>query len=337
MEFTHYSIASSAPETIATQSSSLIEQITKADQHQFPDRFKNYNFRDPSTAAEYYSHRTRQLVSQSGDGWHFVFGNGPSEDSVAVAAHQSEWDESHFGKKMASLQFLSVPGQSRDTCAAILREAISILRVDGVEFVSARTGTEFLSAIHACEEVGFRYYETVIWALVPTLGLVDVPGVRLMNPGEIDEVADLAAASQFRGGHFYLDSRFDGKVVNSMYSKWVRTHAGRGDPIAVIDGEKGIAGFFAFALDESLSEYSGYSYAHLQLLALNAEERGRGIGRQLFQGTLTLIASMGVDFIDTGYASRNHKSARLHTISNFHSVYDELTFHLWLSDKNDRN
>lgn len=322
---------SSSFENISGRQELLADILKESSSDGRCDRFRRYPFREGDSRDAYFERKTRDLIGNAEPGWNFTFNDHRTSPTV-IATHSNEWDLEHFDVSMASLQFLvaPLPAAQKDETAEVLVKSLDDLRDSGTQYVSARVAADHLAAIHACEDLGFRYFETVVWAVVATNGLEDVPGIRLMRDDEIDEVAELAAASQFRMGHLYLDERFDSKLVDSMYSKWVRTHAANGRPIAVMDGEDGLAGFFVFALDPMLDKYAGRSFAHLQLLALSPKQRGRGAGQRLFQGTLSLIRSMGVDFIDTGYASRNHKSARLHTISNFFSVYDELTFHLWL-------
>jgi hypothetical protein len=39
---------------------------------------------------------------------------------------------------------------------------------------------------------------------------------------------------------------------------------------------------------------------------------------------------MGGEYVDSGYATKNHASAKLHTENGFYSTYEEVTLHKWL-------
>jgi hypothetical protein len=43
-----------------------------------------------------------------------------------------------------------------------------------------------------------------------------------------------------------------------------------------------------------------------------------------------MMQGMGAEYLDSGYSTRNHPSARLHADAGFRPVYEESTFHLWL-------
>lgn len=307
-----------------------LKLVREAPTQQLLDRFENYHFAAGQSAEKYLRIRTESLLINATDETTFFF-NGRGDDLVLISSHENEWDREHFGFKMASLELIASPGniQKKQTISDVLNECIAHLRDKGVKYVSARVGDR-LAALHTFEDVGFRYFETIIWALTSIQQTDPATRVRLMRPEEEDVVASLAERSQYRRGHLYCDDGFDPAVVDSMYGRWVRTSVAKGDPIAILERDDKIAGFFAFTIDDELSQNSGWRYAHLRLLALDSQFRGRGIGREIFQGTLSLLRGLGIDYVDTGYASRNYISARLHVQTNFMPVYDEVTFHLWL-------
>jgi len=244
----------------------------------------------------------------------------------------SRWDTEHFGFGMA---MISLPLTQTDDCmivAKLLKKCLRELRAMGVRFASARISGDDSESIHAFEQAGFRYYETIIW---PVLRLDGSDGVcstdiRLMIEDDLERVIDIASRHQFKRSHYHADRGFDPKKVDEMHAKWIRTSWQNREPVAVIERESRVAGYFAFRMDNALSSALGYKYARMRSLTLDPIFRGTGLGKRLFGGTISLMRGMGAEMVDSGYASKNHKSARLHVQRGFESVHEEVTLHLWL-------
>ena len=104
----------------------------------------------------------------------------------------------------------------------------------------------------------------------------------------------------------------------------------KGAPLAVIDHDGTPVGFFAFRIDDTLSNALGYTYARMTNLAVDHNFREQGLGSELFAGTMALMKEMGAEYIDSGLATHNKVSDKLHRRYGFKTVYEETTFHLWL-------
>ncbi|MDO9537844.1 MAG: GNAT family N-acetyltransferase [Thermoplasmata archaeon] len=151
-----------------------------------------------------------------------------------------------------------------------------------------------------------------------------------MVDSDFDRVMDIARNNSYPRGHYYCDAGFDNGKVDDMCVKWVSTAFRKGDPVAIIESDGKVAGYFLFQLDDRLSDALGCKYARMRHLALDEKFRGKGLGNRLFGGSISIMKDMGAKYVDSGYASKNHASAKLHTLYSFFSVYDEVTFHLWL-------
>jgi N-acetylglutamate synthase-like GNAT family acetyltransferase len=252
---------------------------------------------------------------------------------VVLAARVSAWDKDHFGFSMGSLRCVVAPEDesSRSVIDSLMSTCIDDLRADGVRFVSARFHGDHMSLTHAAEAAGFRYYESVLWPIRQSRpGWTLEPSVRLMEDRDLEPLMGLAVGNSYVRGHFYCDSGFDHRVVDSMYAKWLETAFRNRQPVTVVDFEGQPVGFFVVAIDEALSQALGVRYGRLQSLVVDGRIRGQGLGATLFAGTLSSLEAAGVEQIDSGYATKNHVSARIHAKNRFFTVYDENTFHLWL-------
>jgi L-amino acid N-acyltransferase YncA len=115
-----------------------------------------------------------------------------------------------------------------------------------------------------------------------------------------------------------------------MYAKWVQTAWKNQDFIGIVEDDGRVAGYFVCKMDQDLSDALGFKYGRMRSLALDGKIRGKGLGIALFEGVMILMKELGAEYIDSGYASKNHVSARLHVKTSFYSVYEEVTFHQWL-------
>lgn len=158
------------------------------------------------------------------------------------------------------------------------------------------------------------------------------PNVRLMKSEELPRVIKLGIDNIYIRGHYHCDKNFDIESVNALYGKLIRSSWTKKDNIVVIEEDKQIRGFFIFRFDDNLSKYTGYKYARMYSLALDSNYKGKGLGTKIFEGMMAIAQKMGAEYIDSGYSSKNHISAKLHTNFSFYSIYEEITLHKWLKD-----
>lgn len=313
------------------QSGKIIDVISNTVSSYKYDQYRSYPAGKKDAWERYFLIRLSQLLEN--DEWMFSC-RTPHNIPYLLGSRLSKWDHDHFGIEMANISVLlsGDSEESEEILSVMLDECLEKLRNNRIKFVSTRINSDNIPALHAFESRGFKYYETIIW-LVSSCKNVESRGehnVRLMTENDLERVLHIASANTFQRSHYHCDNRFDTQKVNLMHEKWLETAWNNQDPIAVIESAGQIRGFFAFTFDRELSEATGYSYARMRNLALDKKMRGKNLGEKLFTGTITLMKDMGAEYIDSGYSSKNHVSAKLHARHSFSSVYDEVTFHLWL-------
>lgn len=267
------------------------------------------------------------------------------EDNRDTAQHlikfsNSNWDYEHFGFNIAKITNPFVVGACEEESARYLSgEILNRSKRDGIKLIIARVNGDNITFLHALEDVGFRYYETIIWPVADlsksyksSLQETNDISVTYFDSeiDDIERVKDIAKSNQYQRGHFHCDKNLDPSKVNSLYSKWVQTAFENEKKIIIIKYKKYIVGYFICDIDNVLSECLGAKYGRFQSLAVDTSYRGLGLGRHIFEGAMSLLKSEGCQFIDSGYATKNHLSAKLHSDYGFKSVYEEVTMHLWL-------
>lgn len=244
------------------------------------------------------------------------------------------WDEEHFGFRMATINWVVCPdvGMASAVMENLLEGCISFLRNKRVKFVSAHINGDDIQVLHCLENKGFRYYQTTVYpvAQCEDLSCKMDSNIRFLQESDLPAVIQIAKQHQFERGHFYCDYKFDKKAVDSMYEKWIRTNWTNKEPIAVIENNGDVVGYFAFLMDEELSRAMGYKYGRMRSLAMDASARGKGLGSNLFRSVMSLISEMGGRYIASEYPLKNSASARLHTRNLFYPIHEKVLLHLWL-------
>lgn len=263
-----------------------------------------------------------------------LFGDLYKGYAVLLLVKISKWDKEHFGFKVANITVLApfLNEDYKNVLLGLLNKLSSFLKSENVKFVSVRINGDDINSIHCFEESGFKYFEDVIWPVHKCVrnDASNDTKTRLMTHSDLEQVIQIASKYQYQRGHFHCDKGFDINKVNALYGKWVETAFRNGDPIVVAEYENKVVGYFVLKMDKELSKYLGYSYGRMRSLAIDTSIRGKGIGRTLFEGSISILKENGAEYIDSGYSTKNHISAKLHTNCDFYSVYEEVTFHKWL-------
>lgn len=295
--------------------------------------YKNYPSKNKNDWINYFLYQLKKSFSNKN---HYIFYEDSNDNPIFIIYHINKWDEKHFGIKMAkTVLVFSYPDVKTCVLTDFLDKGIKYLNNLGIKFISARINGDNLSFINAHLENNFKYYETIIW---PTLNTKKnnnniLPCQILTDDKRLNEVKNIAIKYQYQRGHFHCDSNFDKNKVNSMYSKWVESSFYSDDKICIIEDNSKIVGYFVCGIDSTLTEYFGYKYGRLKSLALNNKFRGRGLGTKLFNGTINYLIQEGCEYIDSGYATKNHLSSFLHSSNSFHSKYEEISLHYWIENK----
>ena len=260
-----------------------------------------------------------------------------NESAVVVRLRDSGWDYDHFGFKVAKIDNPIVFNKCKPNIAEdVLVQSLNECKRRGVRLAVSRVNGDNLTFIHALERTGFKYYENIIWAIAELSEAfndsLDINNISIFNPSvdDLNDIKLIASNNQYQRGHYHCDENISKGSANALYAKWVQSAYDLGKLIVVIKEGRKIAGYFICEIDEKFNEYFGVKYGRLQSLALDSSFRGKGLGKKLFEGTLNILRKAGCKYVDSGYATKNHLSAKLHTEYKFLSVYEEITMHFWI-------
>lgn len=290
-------------------------------------QYRNYPSKNESGWVDQHQNYIKQLVDNPE--WKFHFDETKGEPFF-IGCRFSKWDSEQLGLNTAIVVVLL---GSNDLEKGYINQRIKSLDDElsklKVEFAILRLNGDLLDFIHAFEANGYNYYENIIWPVLKTenFAALKTSKVRLANKDDFGQIFNIAINNTYERSHFYCDSNLNRQKVDGIYTKIVKYSWDKGDHFVVIEDDEKIQGYFIFKDDEWLSKQLGFKYARMYSLALDKNSRGKGFGSEIFEGMIAIAKEQGAEIIDSGYASKNHKSAYLHAMNRFYSVYEEITFH----------
>ena len=254
-----------------------------------------------------------------------------------IGFRESIWDSEVFGYKVAIIDhFFSKSydyNLELEIKQKLLISCLSWCEKRNIRFLTSRVNVNDLSAIHCLEDSNFRFIETILWPIIDyrkNYHKYEIShNIRYATEKDLDELIYLARNYYYKYGRFPADNHFTNEEVSNMREKWIISSFEQGHKIIVIEEGKDIAGYFIYFINDNIQEFVGLKYAHLRSAVLSSEYRGKGIGFDLFAGTLNLL-SKKVDIVDSGFITRNLPSMNLHWKVGLNKVvFSNSTFHKW--------
>jgi ribosomal protein S18 acetylase RimI-like enzyme len=253
-------------------------------------------------------------------------------ESVLVAESKA-WEAGFFGCPVFQVTLFVAPstGQTRrDTADSLLQEWIGRQPPDKRAYIVVRTAAEDVALIHALEKHTFSLLVPMVTlereaAGPPVASSVksDVGGVRA---AEVESLGTIARDA-FLYGRFWIEPRLPQDVAGEMHAAWARNCCTTGLADEVIVSRVGgtVAGFIAMRS----RTYGQLSIDEINLIAVAASHRGRGIGRALVEaGRRWSAERSGVLVVRTELP--NTQAVRLYERCGFQLGNGSLYYRRWL-------
>jgi ribosomal protein S18 acetylase RimI-like enzyme len=147
------------------------------------------------------------------------------------------------------------------------------------------------------------------------------PAIRLATPEDIPRLRPIAAASH-EETRFFADARFPRDRARELYATWIeRSVGGFADAVLVWDDGGRPVGYV------TLHDEPGA--VRIGLLAVDANERGRGIGRALVEAGLAWARERGADRASLVTQGRNAAARSLYAATGFSTRECAIWLHRW--------
>jgi dTDP-4-amino-4,6-dideoxy-D-galactose acyltransferase len=227
------------------------------------------------------------------------------------------WDSDFFGLRIARVAGESLPAdvvpRVKAYCAAE--------RIDCVYFLADAADA---AASAAAQAGGFRFVDVRVTLERSTKGLakMEARDVRRFRLEDGPALRAIAAVSH-RDSRFYADSHFPSAACDRLYETWIeRSYSGWAQAVLVAEAGGGAAGYITCHVKEGGAGSIG-------LVAVAAEHRGKGLGRQLIEAALQYFRGEGVERVSVVTQGRNIESQRLYQRCGFLTAGVQVWYHYW--------
>jgi len=149
-----------------------------------------------------------------------------------------------------------------------------------------------------------------------TATLEDIPRLRAI------------AAEAHHDTRFYVDGRFDRQRCDELYATWIEKSVhGYADLVIVAERDGTPAGYVTAHLPAAAD-----APARIGLIAVAAEWRNQGVGRDLLKSVCQEVAARGATTMSVSTAGTNAAALAVYAREGFRAIDESLWYHRWFSD-----
>lgn len=250
----------------------------------------------------------------------------------------SDWDSNHFGYGVAVIDYVLLAGsdygQDLKVAELLVSHFVKWCLDRQIRFISVRLSSLQLAAIHALEQIGFRYIESYVANVYDLSHLGSqadgLPQLRLALPAEQDVMLRYSPGA-FATQRFHADPNIDPEKADDLYRKWILSAFS--DPqreILVMEVDDKPAAFM-ICQQQDLRSQLGYRSVTTQMALLDPDIRSKGLGTDFFMALFRYYRDAGLDMVESGLTMRNQVSLNWHNKLGFRIVSTQLTLHRWLA------
>lgn len=239
-----------------------------------------------------------------------------SQPSSAPLCRLLTWDSEFFGCRIANVE----------------RSALTLLEARATRTWAEDNQVECLyllvresdsATLAAASAVGFSFVDLRLELardLPPSANFVTPPSIRAARADDLPALQRIARTAH-RDSRFFLDAHFPADRAEELYVRWIaRDFAEHHVLVAEVDGLP--VGY--------LSTQKQADHGVISLVAVDAAQTGRGLGRDLVQAALAWFQSQGLRQVRVVTQGQNVRAQRLYQAAGFRTLSAEPRLHLWL-------
>lgn len=237
-----------------------------------------------------------------------------------------EWDSEHFGFGVARV----LAPRLEESRTALIDEWCA---ENGVRCLYFLAEAEDAESSRVAAESGFRVVDVRITgrrSLAEDLPSAGPEGVEVAEAREtqLGYLHSLAARSYRGSSRFYFDGEFPPERCDALYEAWIDrgfADAERTVMVASLNGEP--VGYQVVGPPNAAGD------RWLELLAVDSNHHGAGIGGELLAATMRELRSAGAGRTGTDLSTRNIPSMRLHERLGFLIAGTGVWHHKWYAGR----
>jgi len=251
-----------------------------------------------------------------------------------MLVEKSNWDSDHFGTAVGKLRLAIFNRKVQVSDRRhLIRRIKDLAASKRINVIFARVPLDDLPTIRSIELEGGFLTDILLTFYINLRRRFDFVKVKsnakITHASEKDRKALMEMAKNtFKIDHFHADPNLPNNECDELYAKWIANCIdGSADVILVAKKGNGVVGFITCKIQHVIGDYN---YGVIDLIGVNEEYRGKGIGCLLISEALKWF-SRYTDSVYVGTQARNIPAVRLYEKMGFRQVFSEATLHLWVS------
>ena len=238
-----------------------------------------------------------------------------------------EWDTRFFGFRIATVMRPRLDEAS-------MEEVLAWCVEHEIECLYLLSDASDATTLRLAHERGFRFvdvrvtYRMAIDSSRPEPAGLAASACRLAEPKDVPEMRKVAARSHTLS-RFWADEGFPRDRCAELYALWFeRSCQGYADAVWIAESDGRAVGYLTCHLrPEGLGE--------IGLVGIDAESKGRGLGRALLERGIAWFRGAGCKEIGVVTQSSNVAAQRLYQSVGFRTFAVQYWHHLWLRSGED--
>lgn len=244
-------------------------------------------------------------------------------ESSPLPATILEWDSTFFQKRIGRVNSNNMSDPYADSVDVWARE-------NGIDCVYYLADGRELPSSRAAES---HLYHLMDLRVTFSIDLRQKEGeflqVTKIRPAVQDDIAELKRmAGEFHEiSRFFADDHFERSKCRELYELWIERDFKEANRFLWVYEEQGqIAGYTSASVDLNDKQ------AHIGLVGVNPQFRGRGIALQLQLEVLRQLHNFDVNHVEVVTQGRNIKAQNLYHKSGYHLQSIDLWYHKWYTN-----
>ena len=251
---------------------------------------------------------------------------------ISLEAHVLDWDTAVLGVKSARISELIFPKDCKAaSLCKVVSESLRKMKDSGIRFLDIRVDTNCKALVSSLQELGFNAFDKL--NIYVSQGIAEPEQENLsseinfqfVDKLEFDELGSVIqiGSEAFKESRIYKDKNIKAEVADKFYEQLIRDTASKEQSLVCLAKDRGgkLLGFFISQKDSNL--------CFLWTIAVNAECRGKGIGKELARKFL-VDGHQTHSLVEIGTQVENVGANKIYQALGLETKAQVLTFHLWL-------
>lgn len=232
-----------------------------------------------------------------------------------------EWDSRFFGVNVA---FVSCLHLSENIYKAISRYVAS----NDIHLIEYLCNCHDRRSVLIAEREGFNFVDirlTFVRPLSNLKPLAPAGGLVFRKGGDEDvEKLEVMAEEMYTKSRYFFDDNFGAGKAREFYRSWIGKAArGQFDDECWCMAEGDLIGAFCSV------RYVPGNAAIIGLLGVDKAYAGRGVGRQMVERVMEMLAAKGITQLSVVTQGRNYAAQNLYQSAGFRTKETQLWYHKW--------